>query len=134
MHIPLGSFSKLFAPVFKLTGYRPPSRVERGLETNEGMLTTTYCNISPKYPSTLLTIDGGKRRERGLKEMVDMVASSGHDLVVNALLKCKVAEDAQRHDSLLCVRCIGLYIFHAYFYIFITLCMDLANVSGFHIP
>jgi hypothetical protein len=43
----------------------------------------------------------------------------------------KMAEDAQRHESFLFVRCIGLYILHAD--ICITPRIHLANDSGFHI-
>jgi hypothetical protein len=91
VHITVDSFSALFAPVFKLAGYRAPSQ-ERQWDEGHGSVTVVlYCKISPKYPDLLKVEEDGNRREVGLKDMVGMAASEGYDVVVTAVMKRKLS-------------------------------------------
>jgi hypothetical protein len=84
--------SSLFNPSFMLPGYRAPQHVVREWALEDGSMDhVTYCNISPKYPPTLLTKVDGALKEVSMKEAVSLASNSGHDLVINAILKCKVS-------------------------------------------
>jgi hypothetical protein len=75
-----------------MAGYKAPVQVEREWEEEYGEVTAVYCDVSPKYPSTLMTMKGGKRKEVGLKDIVDITASTGYDLAFTAILKSKISE------------------------------------------
>jgi hypothetical protein len=91
LHVPVDSPSTLFAPVFELAGYRGPSRVERHWEEYGETVTAVYCNIYPKYPAVWRVVKDGKRKEVGLKDMVDMAAFEGYDLVITVIMKFNVS-------------------------------------------
>jgi hypothetical protein len=90
-HIPRPSYSALFKPAFEFDNFKAPVHVSRLLGDTVGASVEHYCVVNTRVDVDLATEEGDNGETTPVKEVVDMFAARGKDLLMNATVKCKVS-------------------------------------------
>jgi hypothetical protein len=87
-HIPEGSYCALFKPAFKLSNFTAPEHKSRLLED----AVEDYCVVRTRVDVDWAKEEGDNGEKSPVKEVVDMLAVRGKDLLIKATVKCKVSK------------------------------------------